>query len=400
MRNKQKINLAYLVSHPIQYQVPLLKQLAADPNVNLVVFFRSDFSLHAYKDEGFGKTIKWDVPLLKGYQYVFLPCIRGNKKFSFFRPFNYGFKKLLKKHKIDVLWMHGYSDFFALKAIRQAKSLDIKVMVRGESTLFACDQGWLKSLFRQKMMGWLNRQVDAFLAIGAKNYEFYSHYGVPDKKIFLSPYTVDNHFFQAQAEKAGTRLSELRLELGLLSDKPIILYASKLTKRKHADDLLAGYAKLSKNSEAPNAYLVMLGDGELRGKLEQQAGQYAHWNTIKFVGFKNQSELPAYYRLADILVLPSVREPWGLVINEAMDAGCAIIASDQVGATFDLVETGVNGYRFSARDVGQLSQALSESISDNLKLEAMKQSSLDRINVWSFNETIEGIKEALRKVMT
>src|SRR3989338_4993443 len=146
---RKKINLVYLVSHPIQYQAPLLKQLAAQEDINLLVLFRSDYSLYQYTDAGFGKTIQWDIPLVEGYAYQVLPSLGGNKIFNFLKPFNYGLKKALRAHSADVLWIHGYASLFDLYAIHLAKKLGIKVIVRGESTLFAMQQGFLRKYLRR-----------------------------------------------------------------------------------------------------------------------------------------------------------------------------------------------------------------------------------------------------------
>src|ERR1700759_5823351 len=87
---KKKVRLAYLVSHPIQYQAPLLRRIAQEPDIDLTVFFGSDFSVCDYKDEGFGVGVKWDVPLLDGYRHEFLPVIRDNANPGTFNPVNYG----------------------------------------------------------------------------------------------------------------------------------------------------------------------------------------------------------------------------------------------------------------------------------------------------------------------
>ena len=72
---QRRVRLAYLVSHPIQYQVPLLRRIAKEPDIDLTVLFGSDFSVRGYEDKGFGVAVKWDVPLLDGYKYEFLPAL-------------------------------------------------------------------------------------------------------------------------------------------------------------------------------------------------------------------------------------------------------------------------------------------------------------------------------------
>jgi len=133
------VRLAYLVSHPIQYQAPLLRRIAQEPDIDLTVFFGSDFSVREYSDEGFGVEIQWDVPLLEGYRHVFLPRIRDGNHVSFTTPLNRGMLRALKGHstsrRFDVLWVHGYASANSLHGMIAAKLLGIPVMLRAESWL-------------------------------------------------------------------------------------------------------------------------------------------------------------------------------------------------------------------------------------------------------------------------
>ncbi len=93
----RRIRLAYLVSHPIQYQAPLLRRIAQEPDIDLTVFFGSDFSVRGYKDVGFGGVgVKWDVPLVDGYKHVFLPRLRDGNDVSFATPLNRGIFSALR----------------------------------------------------------------------------------------------------------------------------------------------------------------------------------------------------------------------------------------------------------------------------------------------------------------
>src|ERR1700722_17524329 len=104
----RKFRLAYMVSHPIQYQAPMLRRLAQEPDIDLTVFFWSDDGAQEYTDQGFGGVrVKWDVPLLEGYKYEFLPAIWSLSEPGFASPINRGFYRALKKGKFDALWLHG-----------------------------------------------------------------------------------------------------------------------------------------------------------------------------------------------------------------------------------------------------------------------------------------------------
>jgi len=396
-RSLKKIRLAYLVTHPIQYQAPLLKQLAAQSDIDLTVFFCSDISMKDYFDPGFGAKVKWDVPLLEGYQHEFLPAIGKKDQITFFRPLNYGLFKRLKQGKFDVLWIHGYFRWINWVAVIWAKLLGIKVFIRDEVTDVSKKRSVLKRAVKRVFFKCFSFLVDGYLAIGTLNLQFYLHQGISARKIFWAPYTVDNQYFQQKIALASASREYLREQLQISPGRPIILFASKLQDRKCALDLLDAYVQLSPDGkQEPDAYLLFIGDGEQKPLLEKRI-EALGWSSIKLLGFKNQSELPAYYDLADIFVLPSYHEPWGLVINEAMNAFCAIIAASEVGAAPDLVKPGYNGALFQARDIEGLMHALTQVLKD---YSVMGENSLALINQWSFNETILGVKTAFHQTLS
>ncbi len=121
----RRVRLAYLVSHPIQYQAPLLRRIAEETDIDLTVFFGSDFSVQGYLDAGFGVGVKWDVPLLDGYKHEFLPKLRDRGNASFASPVNYGLVRRLRGEgggpAFDALWVHGYSTVNAMQGILQRR---------------------------------------------------------------------------------------------------------------------------------------------------------------------------------------------------------------------------------------------------------------------------------------
>ena len=216
---------------------------------------------------------------------------------------------------------------------------------------------------------------------------------LPPERIFPVPYAVDNGFFRDKARAAAGTRERLRRELGLSPGRPIILYASKLSEIKRGVDLLEAYIRMSPDQvQEPHPYLLFIGDGDQRQILEERAGARP-WSSIKFLGFKNQTELPGYYDLCDVLVLPSVFEPWGLVINEVMNAGRAVVVSDQVGCGPDLVRPGENGSVFPAGDIAGLRQALVDLTGDPQKCRAMGRKEPG-------NHSIAGASKRMSPVLT
>jgi glycosyltransferase involved in cell wall biosynthesis len=142
-----------------------------------------------------------------------------------------------------------------------------------------------------------------------------------------------------------------------------------------------------------------VGDGEERARLEEQTLSSAFGNDVRFTGFKNQTELPALFALCDVFVLPSVYEPWGLVVNEAMAAARAVIVSDEVGCQSDLVQDGVNGRVFPAGDIDALRASLRDVLSVPGRAREMGAEGLAIIRKHSFEEDVAGLRQALADVV-
>ena len=399
----RRVRLAYLVSHPIQYQAPLLRRIAEEPDIDLTVFFGSDFSVRGYKDEGFGVGVKWDVPLLDGYNHVFLPKLRDKQTVSVASPLNYGIASRLRggyggAPGFDALWVHGYATVNAMQGIVAAKALGIPVLLRAESWLRDRGRSGRKLALKNLFFAGLRRLVDGVLPIGTLNAQYWQHYLGDAVPQFLMPYAVDNRYFADQARGAGAHRAELQAELGLDPSRPVVLFCSKLQERKHCDHLIAAYAKLrAADAAEPRPYLAIVGDGEQRAALERQAAATG-FASIRFCGFRNQSELPRFFDLATVFVLPSRHEPWGLIVNEVMNARRAAIVSDDVGCAPDLIEDGVNGCIYPVGDVEALAGALARVLDTPGAAEAMGERAFERVQGWSFEEDIRGLRRALARV--
>jgi glycosyltransferase involved in cell wall biosynthesis len=401
-RLKDKVRLAYLVSHPIQYQAPMLRRIAQEPEIDLTVFFGSDFSVRDYKDAGFGVGVKWDVPLLDGYRHEFLPVLRDNSNPGTLSPVNYGIFSRLRGSKdvagFDVLWVHGYSSVNAMQAMLAAKALGIPVLVRAEPWLGDRDRGGLTLAAKHLFFKVLRGLLDGALPIGTLNAAYWRHYLGEDFPLHRMPYAVDNHYFQSRCEEAREGRAALRNELKLDPARPVILFASKLQSRKRCTDLLAAYKNLSQGPGVePHPYLVIVGDGEERTALERQATE-SGLEGVRFCGFRNQSELPRFFDMASVFVLPSRHEPWGLIVNEVMNAGRAVIVSDDVGCQADLVEDGVEGCVFPAGDVAALTEALRRVLATPETAEAMGRRALAKIETWDFEADVRGLRRAIAQV--
>jgi len=386
--------LAALASHPIQYQAPLFRALAARPEIELHVFFCERWGLRNYRDPGFRAEFSWDIPLLGGYRFSFLRNLNPfPNPSSFWSCLNPGIVPAVRSGRFDALWIHGWalaSNWISLAAAPSR----LPILLRAETNGLAEPAGLRKAVKRILLAHFFGR-ISAFLAIGTRNAAFYRSYRIPSERIFWTPYAVDNEFFIKGAQQLSAQKALLREKEGIPPNLPVILFCGKLSKQKCPADLLKAFAILSRFVKAS---LVFVGDGPLRLRLRHLA-EKGGLSNVFFLGFRNQSQMPSCYAMADVLVLPSAFEPWGLVVNEAMCCGLAVIASDRVGAAVDLVKEGDNGFTYPAGDGEALADRLQKVLGDAAESRRMGQRSLEIIRPWGIREEVAGLIQALRSVV-
>ena len=371
------MRLLYLVSHPIQYQAPLLRFISDDPNIQLKVLFENMDSVVGYYDAGFETNITWDTDLTNGYEYYHVKSISE-----------------INVHLMvtDALWLHGWDTVLKRRALHSAWKYEVPVLMRGENTISAMPDGKaLRGLVKRLYLHRVFNRCAGFLCIGSDNREYYSTHGVRQQQLFDMPYAIDNESFSKSArESENNLLDSFNLEYG----RPIILFAGKFLRRKNPAMLLDA-CRLMNRKIARDPYLLFVGRGEEEKKLRKIAGEL-DW--VRFLGFRNQSELPAIYAMADVFVLPSQCEPWGLAVNEAMACGTAVISTDECGCSADLVDDTV-GRLIPAGDREALGAAIEEVLADSERCSAMGRAASKRISSWGFVEDLGGLKEALNAVV-
>ena len=358
--------LAIFTSHPIQYQAPLFRALAASQLIEPTVYFGSRHGVDVALDAGFGQTFRWDIPLLDGYEHAFLPNTASKPDVSRFTGVRVSHAESVLAHgNHDALLLLGWQTLAHVQMLKAAWQVGIPVILRGESTLQREPAARRRASARRVMWLPIRRRlyhaafdrVQAFLVIGSRNRDYYRSFGVPDEKLFWAPYGVDNDWFSlADHDRAAAR-SRVRSRLGVGPDTLVFASSAKLIERKRPLDLVDAVAAL--HARGADVHALFIGDGEERTAIEQRAISVGIGRAVTIAGFVNQRELPDWYAAADALVLPSdSRETWGLVVNEAMAAGLPVVVSDAAGCSADLVHNGENGYTYACGDVAALADRL------------------------------------------
>lgn len=388
------MNIYFVVTHPIQYFVPLYRTLARQKDVSLQVIYLTDETLNGGMDKQFGVQFTWDIPLLEGYNYSFLPnhTWRKTKSGGFWDFYNPGIVRTLRSLPPGLVVFSGWNSITSILGF-------ITVLFSRHKAAIRCDapalQEKTKRGFRNQIRRFLLSKilfkyfVDALLYIGKQNYWFYRQLGVPESKLFFSPFSVDNDRFSDQTGNLEQRVS--RAGLNIRENDFVVIYSGKLIQIKRPLDIVISFQKLS----IPNKKLLLVGDGELRLQIEQYIGQTG-MNDIICTGFVNQMSLPGYYKLADVMVLSSSSETWGLSVNEGMACGLAVVVSDSVGCGDDLVKSGLNGYIYPTGDIDALTAALQAVYQDTKGNRTMGIESRRIIEKYTLESTTTGILEAAK----
>jgi glycosyltransferase involved in cell wall biosynthesis len=380
------VNLGLLATHPIQYQAPTFRALAATPGVDLTVYFAHRPSA-AEQGLGFGVPFIWDADLTSGYRAIFLPNVarRANTGRLAGRFADYdtpAIADIVHRGRFDAFLVHGWHARSYWQAIRACWATRTRVLVRGDSQLR--DDGGLKRYIKRVAYPWFMRRFAACLSPGIRSDAYFRYYGA--RRVVRAPHAVDNARFAASAALERARRAGLRARWGIAPDAVVVLFAGKLIAPKRPGDVVRALAGIA------GAHALFVGDGPLR---EACAGAArAAGVPTTFAGFLNQGEMPSAYAAADLLVLPSDRrETWGIVVNEAMASGLSVVVADAAGCAPDLVVEDVTGRTYPAGDVGALARHVRALVADARGRERMGAAAAAHVAGFSIERAVAGILE-------
>ena len=379
--------LAIITTHPIQYNAPLFKLLAERKKIAVKVFYTFSQSQNGGQyDSGFGKIIRWDIPLLEGYEYEFINNIAQKPGTYHFGGINNPTLNLrVEAWEPDAILIYGWSFKSHLECMRKFNK-KIPIIFRGDSNLID-ERGSFKKIIRKIFLKWIYSHVDYALYVGTLNKLYYLNNGLKEEQLFFAPHAIDNERFNKNEQLLQQKAILLRKEIGISEEDTVFLFAGKLEPKKNPRLLIKAFQKIGRK-----AYLVIVGNGVLEAELKEQ---YKATN-IMFRDFQNQSEMPLIYRLGDVFVLPSSGpgETWGLAINEAMATSRPVIVSDKCGCAVDLVKNGKNGYIFKSNNETDLTVKMLLML-DKKRLKEMGEQSKHIIQDWS----IENVCSSIENIM-
>ena len=390
----RRFKVLAIATHPVQYMAPIFRRMASEPQLELRVAYCSQRGAEMAVDPDFQTSVKWDVPLLDGYAWTEIPN-KGSGAESFFGLNNPGLAKLIREGRFDaVLCFVGYVRASFWIARRAAKASRTAFLFGTDAHSLAPRDGKTWKMWLKKVLWpFLFRQADQVIVPSTGTLEMVKSLGIPAERITLTPYSVDNEWWKSQSAKVNRDAA--RADLGAAPEQPIILFCAKLQPWKRPMDLLQAFAE----ADLAASVLVFAGAGQQRAELEAQALKLGLQARVKFLGFVNQSQLPALYSAADVMVLPSSYEPFAVVVNEAMCCGCPVIVSDQVGAARDLVAPVRPEFVFPAGNVTTLAQTLRAAFANRDQLRETGMRGFAYVETHSPQRLIAATVDAVRKAV-
>lgn len=337
---KRRLTIVTEIISP--YRIPLFNALAQRTDVDLHVIFlaETDSTLrqwNIYKEE-------------IQFSYQVLPSWR--KRIGAYNVLlNGGVSRALATSAPEWILCGGYNYLAFWQALIWARARNIPLFLWSESTERDQRRGFaLVELLKSEFL----RKCGGFVVPGRSSRDYLRALKIDEGQILTAPNAVDNDLFCRTASAARQNAAECRAQLDL--PQRYFLFVGRLVRDKGVFDLLSAYATLEESIRR-EVGLVLVGEGSSRSSLEAAAARIAP-GAIRFAGFAQRDQLAAYYALADVLILPTYTDPWGLVVNEAMACGLPVIVSEVAGCAADLVRANWNGILTAPGDISSLASAM------------------------------------------
>jgi glycosyltransferase involved in cell wall biosynthesis len=376
-----KKRVAILVGAPTPYRDPLFERLAACGQYDTLVLYCSEKQPN--QDWRLGKT-RYPALYLKNYAP---PSWHGCFAVGAINP---GVWRELDVFRPNAVIVYGYNSATTMLATFWTMRRRVPLLMRSDSNVVDEERKTrFRRAFKRLFLRRLARHVCAFLTVGTNNRQYWLRYGAKPQQTFSAGYAVDNEYFRREADQYRSTRQQIRSENGWRYPY-LLLYVGRLSWEKGADVLIEAMRRIS--PLRPDIGLLVVGDGPERESLKEQA---RHLPQVFLLGFKDWKQLPRFYAAADLLVVPSRIDQWGLVVNEAMASGLPVLATRKVGAVQDLILEGQTGFVAPENDAGALASAIDRACQSTDRLRTMGEEARKLIEPWNYDATLSGFFRAL-----
>ncbi|HET9210258.1 MAG TPA: glycosyltransferase family 4 protein [Thermoanaerobaculia bacterium] len=368
------MKITFLVERPTQFEAPFYRFAALDPEHEFRVLFTGRDVAEPVFDPELGKPVSWGIDLLGGYPHEV--CSQNDA--------GGWLAERLEPGRCDLLIANGYTQPLYRLGARIAKRAGVATALRLDSVLW--DTSWSRSLAKRILFAtYMKRTYDLFLGVGSLTLDYLRAFGVPRERTGLFPYAVDVESFAERSRLSPAERAAFRERLGVPARARVVLGLAKFNAREAPSDLLRAFSRV----QDPDVWLVLAGDGPARPDLE---GFAKGLSRVHFPGYIPYPELPALYAASDLFVHPAREERWGVSVQEALACGLPVIASSRVGAGYDLIEVGSNGFVYPAGDSEMLAHRIDEALALDPGL--VRQRSAGILSRWDYAATWRNLLDA------
>ena len=276
--------------------------------------------------------------------------------------------KSLKKENFNIIYLGGYSEIAYWIALFYSKIKGKKIIVEMDSNEYNPDR---KRFYKEFLKKIFIRGCDYGIVYGRLSKKYLIKLGMPKDNIVIKPNVTDNEFWIKGSEKNKTKRDELIKKFGFREKN--FIFVGRFSKVKNLLFMLKVFAMVKQQTKDKRWGLILVGDGPQKEELIKFVDN-EKIKDVFFVPFKQKKELPLYYAVSDVFILPSLSETWGIVINEAMASGVIPLVSERCGAV-DLIENEKKGFIFDPLNENDLKEKmmfimnLSEEKFNNMKNE-------------------------------
>ena len=358
------------------------------------VLFGDDLSLKSVFYGHLNKEVKFDDNLrLETFPHKFLKNYAKDPRKGFFSRVNPGIIADFMENTRTVVVIHGYETFTAWIALVAAKLLFRSVIFRGEAVLEGEPyRPGIPQKLKKIILPIFFRLCDAVMYSCQGNKNYFKHFGVQEKKLFLLPCAVNNDDLLDRLSILKGQRHNIRGRLGIRQDHLVVLFSARFTTRKRPFDLIEA-VRLTGRTDIT---ILFVGDGPEKKAMEERVKE-CNINAV-FTGFVGQEELAQYYYAADVNVVVSAKDPSPKALNEAMVFSLPIIVTDVVGTAFDLVKDNLNGFIVPVGDVSQIAEKIIYLSENPEERKRMGEVSRDIVDYWTLDAGASGLLEAVKYV--
>ncbi len=342
---------------PTSYILSLWHKIKSRSNVETRIIFLEE-----------NLTQPWDIDLLDDPQ---VEVLHGSWLKKLMR-----LVQLIIQRDVDLVALAGWGHSLLMVGFLFAWIWHIPITMESD-TQYDPRKSWWRLALKQIFFPIFFRIPRIFFPAGTRQSAYFKRYGVSQSRIQIAKMTVDVRLIMERVDQY-----RVQNRLGLSVGTPtVFLFVGRLEIYKGISDLFDAFISLIK--EGGKCRLLIVGDGSLRDLVESARNTYV---TIEYLGRLSGESLMHAYSQADVFILPSRVEPWGLTINEAMAAGLAVITTDTVGCVDDLVCEGKNGYIVPSASPASLAEAMSAFIYQPEMAVSMGQISRQIISNWTIED--------------